>query len=253
MQYFQQPSYVEYLREHCSPQLEETRGRVVGLQLARQVLDRLGLKPGQRVLEVGCGLGRILHLLETEYGVEVFGCDISESVVAEAQRLLPHAAGRITVSPSDDVAHRGQHFDHVVLWGVFEMTAQRQTLVEISRLLRVGGQALLCSVKPARYAPDDEDSEAARRAYIEKRIPIRYTDIEAFERLASFLGFTVRERMVFEYKRDLTSERYTVETAPRTDMAASDVFYVLEKTTHTPLDAQVQISPEDVGTEAGTR
>jgi SAM-dependent methyltransferase len=239
--YFEQESYLQYLKDHCGP---ETRERVVGTGFARTVLDRLAITPTARVLEIGCGLGRILELMERAYGVQAHGCDISGPVVEEARRALPAAADRIVVCPGHDVPHPGGAFTHVIFWGVFEMTRQVPTLVEVSRLLALGGRALLCGVKPAGFRDDDADSREARRAYLEKGVPITYTDIPAFERALAYLGFAVRERLVFGRKRDVTEERFELHTASW-EGAASDIYYIVEKAERTPLDADLQMRADD--------
>ena len=57
--------------------------------IRRKAVDRLELKRGERVLEVGCGTGRNLALLREAVGPEghVYGVDLSDGMLAEAQRL----------------------------------------------------------------------------------------------------------------------------------------------------------------------
>ncbi|ASY34720.1 putative methyltransferase type 11 [Streptomyces sp. Tu6071] len=54
-------------------------------RLTRKVADSLGLREGDRVLDVGCGLGAPALQLATEYGVRVTGVNISPRQVAEAR------------------------------------------------------------------------------------------------------------------------------------------------------------------------
>jgi len=49
------------------------------------LIDQLELKPGMKVLDVGCGPGRHAHLL-AQAGIEVLGIDISEEFVDIASR-----------------------------------------------------------------------------------------------------------------------------------------------------------------------
>jgi SAM-dependent methyltransferase len=48
----------------------------------------LGLKPGDRVLDAGCGLGRFVAALAA-HGIDAWGVDISEIAIAEARRAHP--------------------------------------------------------------------------------------------------------------------------------------------------------------------
>ncbi len=51
-------------------------------------IELLGLSPGDRVLDAGCGLGRFVAAL-AEHGIDAVGVDISEIAIAEAQREYP--------------------------------------------------------------------------------------------------------------------------------------------------------------------
>ena len=55
------------------------------------LVDHLGLGPGARVLDVGCGPGRHAHALARN-GIEVVGVDISERFVDLARRDAPDGA-----------------------------------------------------------------------------------------------------------------------------------------------------------------
>ena len=52
------------------------------------LVDVLGLEPGTRLLDVGCGPGRHAHTLALR-GVEVVGVDISERFIALARDGAP--------------------------------------------------------------------------------------------------------------------------------------------------------------------
>src|SRR5919201_5934815 len=53
-------------------------------------LRRVGLRPGQRVLDIGCGAGAFLRLVAARGG-EPHGIDASETLVAFARTRLPDA------------------------------------------------------------------------------------------------------------------------------------------------------------------
>lgn len=57
--------------------------------IRRKAVARLELKPGDSVLEVGCGTGRNLNLLRQAVGSEgrVYGVDLSDGMLAEAREL----------------------------------------------------------------------------------------------------------------------------------------------------------------------
>src|SRR5437867_3718069 len=57
-------------------------------------LERAGLEPGWRVLDVGCGVGAFLRLVATRGG-EPHGIDASDALIAFARERLPHADLRV--------------------------------------------------------------------------------------------------------------------------------------------------------------
>ncbi|HET6870177.1 MAG TPA: class I SAM-dependent methyltransferase [Solirubrobacteraceae bacterium] len=69
-------------------------------------LDRVDVRPGQRVLDVGCGAGAFLSII-ADRGAQAFGIDASEALTEYARRRLPMAdlrAGDMEALPYDDDA-----------------------------------------------------------------------------------------------------------------------------------------------------
>jgi len=240
-EYFNTVDYLDYLKAHQSTQNTEANGRVAGSDLAVKILKLLSLKPGSFTVEVGCGIGRILHLLHSIFQADVYGCDISLPAIAHIQQTDPMFSARVHHCSSDRLDFLApSSVDCIVTWGVFELTDQRRTLLEISRVLKLGGVALLSSVKNRLYLPNDKDSLMAHQAYIAKSIPIAYTDVPSLEHLIEFLGMTIKHRLIFQYKQHLPLGRYTLD---RKAQAFSEAMYVIEKKDHTPLDASITMAP----------
>jgi len=78
---------------------------------------KLGLKPGQRVLDIGCGWGSFAKFAAERYGVSVVGYTISKEqsvLAAERCRGLP------VEIRLDDYRNIEGRFDHAVSLGMFE-------------------------------------------------------------------------------------------------------------------------------------
>src|SRR5882724_5868913 len=82
---FQDPSRI-YSCAHFEPEhltLEEAQLAKVDLHL-----DRLDLKPGMTLLDIGCGWGSVMKRAIERHDVNVIGLTISQNQFAHTQRLL---------------------------------------------------------------------------------------------------------------------------------------------------------------------
>jgi SAM-dependent methyltransferase len=186
--YFNSPEYLQFLLDHCTDTEQATEGRIGGGELTRHHLEKFGFRPGERVLEVGCGTGRVMTMLDKGFGADVHGTDVCADAIDHLKRERPEFAARARGLPPGDLsAYPDRSFDAIVYWGVFELCEQRLGLLECSRIIREGGRLLLSSVKSRAYHPDDADMDAAVEAYRTERIPLYLTDVPAFERVAGAL------------------------------------------------------------------
>lgn len=81
-----------------------------------EALRHVGVKPGQRVLDVGCGVGAFLRLV-AERGGEPFGIDASEALIELARKRLPDADLR--VGEMQDLPYHDDAFDLVTGFNSF--------------------------------------------------------------------------------------------------------------------------------------
>ncbi len=55
----------------------------------RALLDAVGVRPGDRVLEIGCGWGSLAEIATRDYGAQVHGITLSAEQLAYAQAACP--------------------------------------------------------------------------------------------------------------------------------------------------------------------
>ncbi|MFD5068983.1 class I SAM-dependent methyltransferase [Streptomyces sp. NPDC058369] len=111
------------------------------------ICRKLGLKPGQRLLDVGCGWGSmVLHAVQ-HYGVEAVGVTISEEQAALARKRLAEAGctDRAEIRVQDYREIDDGPFDAISSIGMAEHvgSAQYRAYAQILRsLLKPGGRLL---------------------------------------------------------------------------------------------------------------
>jgi cyclopropane-fatty-acyl-phospholipid synthase len=81
------------------------------------ICHKLGLRPGLRLLEIGCGWGGFARYAAEHYGVEVVGITISD---AQAEWARLHCAGLPVEIRIQDYREVDERFDRVVSVGMIE-------------------------------------------------------------------------------------------------------------------------------------
>jgi cyclopropane-fatty-acyl-phospholipid synthase len=114
------------------------------------VCRKLGLQPGMRVLDIGCGWGGTAKLVAERYGVEVIGVTVSRQQAELARELC---AGLPVEIRLQDYREVDATFDRVLSLGMFEHVGCRnyRTFFEtVRRRLRDDGLFLLHTIGTER-------------------------------------------------------------------------------------------------------
>ncbi|QEL64133.1 cyclopropane-fatty-acyl-phospholipid synthase [Oryzomicrobium terrae] len=116
----------------------------------RRILRKLGARPEQIVLEIGCGWGGFAELAAREAGVRVEGVTLSPAQLAYAQERLARAGldERAHLMLRDYRDIRGQ-YDHIVSIEMFEAVGERywpSYFRTVKRALAPEGRALVQSI-----------------------------------------------------------------------------------------------------------
>ncbi|MEV4224116.1 methyltransferase domain-containing protein [Nonomuraea sp. NPDC049725] len=123
---------------------EASLAEAVG-RTSRKVADTLGLRPGERLLDAGCGPGATSVFLATGYGARVTGISISEFELGAARERAAAAgvADLVTFEYGDytDLAYADGSFDAVLALESLQNAPDLAVVfAELFRVLRPGGR-----------------------------------------------------------------------------------------------------------------
>jgi arsenite methyltransferase len=132
-----------------------------GLELTRRLAGSLGLRSGQKVLDVASGPGATAFLLAAEFGVEVEGVDLGSESVAKANARAAERGidGRVrfTVGDAEELPLADASVDAVVCECAFCTFPDKPTAArELARVLRPGGRLGITDVALDPTRLDDE-------------------------------------------------------------------------------------------------
>jgi cyclopropane-fatty-acyl-phospholipid synthase len=142
------------------------------------ICRKLGLEPGVRLLDIGCGWGGMLLHAAERHGVQAVGVTLSKRQVELAEKRAAEAglAGKIEVRFQDYRDVTDGPYDAVSSIGMFEHVGLRQLGVYFERcheLLRPGGRLLNHAIsRPAGVAGSTADGRArfGRRSFIDRYV-----------------------------------------------------------------------------------
>jgi SAM-dependent methyltransferase len=120
-----------------------------GLTILHDTLVREGDLAGRRVLDIGCGTGAALAILEQQFQCTVSGVDPSVGMLAQARRKLPEADLRHGVA--EDLPFPDESFDAALMMTVVQHVHRRRAFPETRRVLADGGRLVIATPDPAMF------------------------------------------------------------------------------------------------------
>ena len=126
-------------------------------QKYERICQWLELKPGQSVLEIGCGWGGFAQYAASHYGVKVTGVTLSDEQLAYGKERLKNAGlDRLCDLQLRDYRDISEQYDHVVSIEMFEAVGEshwRGYFDQVRRALKPNGKAVIqvITIDEARF------------------------------------------------------------------------------------------------------
>ncbi len=121
------------------------------------VCEKLELKPGMRLLDIGCGWGGLAKYAALHYGVEVVGITISKEQARLAKEVCAGLPVEIRVQDYRDL--KGQ-FDRIASLGMFEHVGKknyRRFMRQVKKSLKPNGLFLLHTIGNNQLVPTPQN------------------------------------------------------------------------------------------------
>ena len=116
-----------------------------------EALIREGDLAGRRVLDVGCGTGRLAALLAERYGCKVWGVDVSKEMLDVARERVPRGVG-LKRAAAEDLPFADGWFERATMTLVYHHLDRRRALPEVRRVLAPGGCLAFLTFDPKQFA-----------------------------------------------------------------------------------------------------
>jgi ubiquinone/menaquinone biosynthesis C-methylase UbiE len=113
-------------------------------------LVELGDLRGRRVLDVGCGTGRLAAALRDRARAKVWGIDSSDEMVAVARESLPGQI-RIRRGVAERLPFRDGWFDRVTMALVIHLLGREQAFAEARRVVGTDGRIAISTFHPEHF------------------------------------------------------------------------------------------------------
>ncbi len=146
------------------------------------ICKKLGLKPGQKILDIGCGWGSFVKYAAEKYKVKAVGITVSKKQAELAKNLCKGLPIEIRLQ---DYRQLDEKFDHIVSIGMFEHVGSknyREFMRVVNNCLDDNGLFLLHTIGSLRSG-SNADPWTAKYIFPNSRLPNSIDIINASNKL----------------------------------------------------------------------
>lgn len=107
------------------------------------ILNRISSINPNKILDLGCGNGNVLKMLEGKTNADLYGLDLSENMINEAKKRLDSKVN-LTIGDSENLPYENNQFDVIICNASFHHYPKPNlVLKEIKRVLKSDGIFIL--------------------------------------------------------------------------------------------------------------
>jgi trans-aconitate methyltransferase len=176
-------------------------------QLGTGLIEVLAPKPGERILDVGCGTGQLTHKI-AEAGADVVGVDASPEMIGQARQNFPQL--RFALQDATSMTFDGEFdavFSNAALHWILNADGAADSMV---RALRTGGRLVLEMGGRGNIRQIHEAIETAFREQSSAALPAPrnwFPSVSEYTGILERHGFEVRTAALFDRPTPLEGER----------------------------------------------
>lgn len=172
-----------------------------------EIIARL-IKPGSKVLDIGCGDGELLHFLKKNKNIDGRGLEISQ---AQVSRALMRGLSVIQGNAENDLSvYPNENFDYAVLSQTIQATQNPKNILE--EMLRIARFAII-SLPNFAHFKNRLHLLLKGTMPVNKNIPfewyetpnIHFCSIRDFEELCAKMEFNIEKKVFLTAKHRLIS------------------------------------------------
>jgi ubiquinone/menaquinone biosynthesis C-methylase UbiE len=208
-----------YAKAHASQTHTRFCEQVYGMDLCQEglmdmdslneLLDRLDMKPGQHLLDLGCGAGGISEYISDRTGVQVTGLDSSAIAISTAMARTENKRSQLNFIEADlnTLDLEPQSYDAAIsVDTIYWVNDIYDSLQRIIRTLKPGGQLVISIVHILEYCNSPEELEIDK-TYVASALNKLQHEYQSVDWTESFLDFWPRvQKVMLELREEFDDE-----------------------------------------------